>query len=862
MEDGSSPLLPKRAPVSPNHSPSGSPISIASGNNESIVQDVLPESLNLKSKSSRRVKVYLLRGEDWLDNGTGYCVGQVDSELKKPFFIVRNELDSDDIILKSFLEGSIQYQRQQETLIVWTDLAGKDLALSFQENEGCADLCDFIVRVQQENLSPMISLYYVLSTMQEVNGDGPREITELITGPITYPPPKPTKNSLDEVLESVNQGSNSQYTRSHIARFFIKEKYFQELFPIFQTAEKEKDLRTLHQLSDIIKILLVYNESNLLEELLRSEQNVQGFVGILEYDRDFPKFKACHRDYLLDESRFKSVVDIPQCPQAANSDMSIFRHDFILNYLKNVVLARNLDDQTLNILSSMIYNNQLEIINFLKDSKANSNFLPRLFALYDLNDEALLQKRRDGIKMLRQYVLVAKGHHARLHPDFYSVLVNSGLFKMVRFALRDTENNIRVVGTELLVTIIEQDVSLVNSPTIDDRVDELDPPEHEHVKETTTDDACHENSESLGLSLESEMSLAIVLGQLLLEDNNPGLKIQAYEAMKTLLCTASVSGDSPNGNDMIDDPELRTREHDPSSNAKRYFAAFYEQVAPFLFRDFIDLASDDAERCTAAEKKVRNDPILYQHLCDLISFCCREHEPSICRPFFFNNNVMKGILRILRTKLNITLKLGVMRCFKSIILLNDYPFCRHIIDNNLFKDYFDYFESVANENSLANSLCLDLLEIITRRSLGKNYRQIAMHIYNVYKPFLETQIDYVSTGRDLVQAVESHVQLLNDPTATSVDAEQEIYADNPSSPICNEEEKEPQKGSHNNIFESIQKEISGTKRPQEETREDEVFEATEESSDATSMSRKRVSLSIPEDQLLDPNRNLNQSVAI
>lgn len=862
MEEDSSVSLPNRAPVSPSHSTSESPVSLSSEISKSNVQDGFLETPNLKSKSPRRVKVYLLRGEDWLDNGTGYCMGQVDSELKKPYFIVRNELDSDDIILKSFLEGSIQYQRQQETLIVWTDLSGKDLALSFQENEGCADLCDFIARVQQGNLSPMISLYYVLSTMQEVNGDGPREITELVTGPITYPPLKPTKSSLDEVLESVNQGSNSQYTRSHISRFLIEEKYLQELFPIFQTAEKERDLRTLHQLSDIIKILLVYNESNLLEELLGSEQNVLGFVGILEYDREYPTFKACHREYLLDESKFKSVVEIPQSPQAANSDMSIFRHDFILNYLKNVVLARNLDDQALNILSSMIYNNQLEIINFLKDSKANSNLLPRLFALYDLNDEALLQKRRDGIKMLRQYVLVAKGQHSSQRPDFYSVLVKSGLFKMVKFALRDTESNTRVMGTELLVTIIEQDVSLVNSPTIDDQVDELDPPGREHSKETSTDDAYHENSESLGLNLESEMSLALVLGQLLLEDKNPGLKIQAYEAIKTLLCSASVSGDNSNGNEMMDDSELRNRESDPSSNAKRYFAAFYEQVAPFLFRDFIDLASDDAHRFTAAEKKVRSDPVLYQHLCDLISFCCREHEPSICRPFFFNNNVMKGILRILRSKLNITLKLGVMRCFKSIILLNDYPFCRHIIDNNLFKDYFDYFESVANENSLANSLCLDLLEIIIRRSLGKNYRQIAMHIYNVYKPFLETQIDYVSTGRDLVQAVESHVQLLNDPTATSVDAEQEIYADNPSSPICNEEEKEPQQGSHNNIFESIQKEISGTKRRQEETKEDEVFDATEESPDGTSVSRKRVSLSIPEDQLLDQNRNLNQSVAI
>lgn len=818
------------------------------GHNEAKTNENEPSSatevLHIQSKTPRRVKVYLLLGEDWLDNGTGYCMGQVDTESHKPYFIVRNEMDSEEVILKSFLEGSIQYQRQQETLIVWTDLTGKDLALSFQENEGCADLCEFIVKVQQENLSPMISLYYVLSTMQEVSGDGLREVTELVTGPITYPPRSLTREMLEDVLEIINQGSNSQYTRSHIARYLIEERYLEELFKIFATAERERDLPTLHLLSDIVKILLVYNELSLLEEMLGSQHNVLGFVGILEYDRDYPSFKACYREYLLDELKFKTVVEIPQPPKASSADMCIFRRDFILNYLKNVVLARSLDDQTLNTLASLTFNNQLDIIHFLKDARANNNFLQRLFALYDLSDPSLLQKRRDGLKMLHQYVLVAKGHQASQRPEFYSALVRCGLFKMVKFALRDTESNIRVVGTELLVTIIEQDVSLVNSGAMEDKVDELEPPVANEMP-NGDNEPHNESSEPIALNLVGEMSLTLVLGQLLLEDKNPGLKIQAYEAIKTLLCSASASCDPHNDEDSDHEGNDNQEEQDPSG-AQKYFEAFYEQVAPVLFKDFIDLASDDSKQFVAAERKIRGDPILYQHLCDLISFCCREHEPLICRPFFFENHVLKGILRILGTKLKITLKLGVMRCFKSIILLNDSPFCRYIIDNNLFKEYFTFFESVATENSLANSSCLDLLEIIIRRSLGENYRQLAMHIYNEYKPFLETQINYVSTGRDFVQTVESHVQLLNDPTATSVDAEQLNYADNPSSPIRKEEDTN---GSHN-MFANIQKEISGTKRSNEQTKDDNEG-GNADDAESSILSRKRVSLSISEDTLLE-----------
>lgn len=149
-----------------------------------MTQSKKEELLRLESagKTPRRVKVYLLKGEDWIDNGTGFCLGEIDKDTKVPYFLVRKEANMKEVILKSNLEGSIQYQRQQDTLIVWTDPSGSDLALSFQESEGCADLCDFIIKVQQGNYSPHISLYYVISKLPDSE-----DITELVTGPIRYP---------------------------------------------------------------------------------------------------------------------------------------------------------------------------------------------------------------------------------------------------------------------------------------------------------------------------------------------------------------------------------------------------------------------------------------------------------------------------------------------------------------------------------------------------------------------------------------------------------------------------------------------------------------------------------------------------
>ena len=378
------------------------------------------KALNNAGKTPRRVKVYLLNGDDWIDNGTGFCVGEIDDDTKLPYFLVRNETDNNNIILKSFLEGSIQYQRQQETLIVWTDSNGTDLALSFQETEGCADLCDFIIRVQQGNISPGISLYYVIPNINE--GD---DITELITGPIRYPPEIPNVENLDIVLETINQGTNAQFTRTNILEFIIENDYFTKLINVFNEAENNENANVLYNVSDIVKSLFLYNESLIIEYILSSEEKILGLVGILEYDSEYPNYKASHRNFLASQSYIK-VIPV--------ENIEIFKRDFYLNYLKDVVLARFLDDSTFNLIASLIYSNHLEIFNYIKDSE----ILEHLFSIYDnCNDEKnecnsiddddddddndddnIKMKQRDGVKMLHQYVLIAKS--LRKH-DFCTV---------------------------------------------------------------------------------------------------------------------------------------------------------------------------------------------------------------------------------------------------------------------------------------------------------------------------------------------------------------------------------------------------------------------------------------------------------
>lgn len=757
----------------------------------------------------RRVKVYLLQGEDWLDNGTGYCVGEIDSQTKHPYFLVRNELDSEDIILKLFLEGSIQYQRQQETLIVWTDLSGKDLALLFQESEGCNDLCEFIIKVQQENLSPDISLYYVIPNMLEesMNDNGGEngnvvnnDITELITGPITYPPDPKTEN-LEQIIELFNQNSNSKFTRRTVLTFIIRNDYLSKLIAVFEKLEKEtleKNLQSLYILSDIVKTLLLFNETSLIEHILQKDELIWGIISILEYDSNYPKFKAVFRDSYKQNS-FKLIIEIPQ------EYINMFKKDFHLNFFKDVVLVRFLDDATFNMLSSLIYINQVEIIEFVKEEA----FLKQLFALYETQGESevsngsndpsvtldtkgrtpqeLDDSKRNGVKMLHQYVLIAKNLQSFQKLEFFANLVKNGLFKMLSFALKDTESKIRVLGTELIVIIIEQDVSLVNSIDNEDAIDDLDPPrrsvlngeitaaassileeKHNELKrniaesndqgsEEGGDDDSYVKSKNLRLKLSDDMTLITILSNLLLEDKSPGLKIQAFEALRILLDSdiASPTGSSTASVTANEEPEQNDDFHE--INTKNYFQAFYSTVAPQLFQSLIELARNDND---FTRERVLEDILLHQQLCDLISYCAKEHEVNIARPFFLENDILLGVALMLHPNFRIVLKLSAIRCLRSIILLNDDEYTKYIVEKNLFDYFFEFLAAHKDENNLLNSTCLDVLEVLLKNCdpsscfRRKNFQILVSHIYAKHKSFLEKDLVCVSTGRDLVQIVE------------------------------------------------------------------------------------------------------------
>lgn len=123
------------------------------------------------AQTPRRVKLYRLKDDQWLDLGTGNCAGIlvegashdegawiVVSKEGSPAEGASSELLRSRVECSGFLSDEDEdepeedkvcnvgvYQKQQDTLIVWTDKATEmEMALSFATTGGCAEIWQFI----------------------------------------------------------------------------------------------------------------------------------------------------------------------------------------------------------------------------------------------------------------------------------------------------------------------------------------------------------------------------------------------------------------------------------------------------------------------------------------------------------------------------------------------------------------------------------------------------------------------------------------------------------------------------------------------------------------------------------------------
>ncbi|KIM46489.1 hypothetical protein M413DRAFT_441578 [Hebeloma cylindrosporum] len=314
----------------------------------------------------KRVKVYELVGSQWMDQGTAFCFGQFSNETNDALLIARSERNYNEVILSTAIRSNDVYQRQQETLIVWTEPDGVDYALSFQDPEGCLEVWNFIQEVQRHmntsddptNISaPLLGSDSVTTTSIIRSGHLPTPQLGIIT----------------EIERAIKTLARTQLVKERICEYIQQEDYIKSLIEVMHMAEDLESLENLHALCSLMQTILMLNDHTMYEHIL-DDDIFFGVVGMLEYDPDFPGHKANYRDFLHNIAQFHQPIPM--------RDIAIQRkihHTYRLQFLKDVVLARALDDSTFNVLNSSIIFNQIDIITHIQQDQFFLRDVVRLF---------------------------------------------------------------------------------------------------------------------------------------------------------------------------------------------------------------------------------------------------------------------------------------------------------------------------------------------------------------------------------------------------------------------------------------------------------------------------------------------------
>jgi hypothetical protein len=159
LEESGPSKLPKRivppfadivAGIAPVQSPYRVPVPMGT-----TIPPIFPYMVSL----THRCKIYELNNNEWCERGTGLCtLTSEEGPTHEARLMVRSEVTPPTQLFDKLVTRGGNIQRQSETLLVWTETTGTDMALSFQETDGCAEIWALVKLATQSKHSTLLLL--------------------------------------------------------------------------------------------------------------------------------------------------------------------------------------------------------------------------------------------------------------------------------------------------------------------------------------------------------------------------------------------------------------------------------------------------------------------------------------------------------------------------------------------------------------------------------------------------------------------------------------------------------------------------------------------------------------------------------
>ncbi|XP_065446872.1 serine/threonine-protein phosphatase 4 regulatory subunit 3B isoform X5 [Chrysemys picta bellii] len=619
------------------------------------------------SDTRRRVKVYTLNEDrQWDDRGTGHVSSTYVERLKGMSLLVRAESDG-SLLLESKINPNTAYQKQQDTLIVWSEAENYDLALSFQEKAGCDEIWEKICQVQGKDPSVEVTQDLIDESEEERFEEMP-ETSHLIDLPTCE------LNKLEEIADLVTSVLSSPIRREKLALALENEGYIKKLLQLFQVCENLENTEGLHHLYEIIRGILFLNKATLFEVMF-SDECIMDVVGCLEYDPALAQPKR-HREFLTKTAKFKEVIPI------TDSELRQKIHQtYRVQYIQDIILPTPsvFEENFLSTLTSFIFFNKVEIVSMLQEDE---KFLSEVFA--QLTDEATDDdKRRELVNFFKEFCAFSQTLQPQNRDAFFKTLAKLGILPALEIVMGMDDLQVRSAATDIFSYLVEFSPSM--------------------VREFVMQEAQQSDDDILLIN--------VVIEQMICDtDPELGGAVQLMGLLRTLI-----------------DPEnmlatANVRKCKGKTEKSEFLNFFYNHCMHVLTAPLLANTSED--KC---EKDNYQTAQLLALILELLTFCVEHHTYHI-KNYIMNKDLLRRVLVLMNSK-HTFLALCALRFMRRIIGLKDEFYNRYITKGNLFEPVINALLDNGTRYNLLNSAVIELFEFIRVEDIKSLTAHIVENFY-------------------------------------------------------------------------------------------------------------------------------------
>uniref|UniRef100_A0A674N0F6 Serine/threonine-protein phosphatase 4 regulatory subunit 3 n=1 Tax=Takifugu rubripes TaxID=31033 RepID=A0A674N0F6_TAKRU len=594
------------------------------------------------------VKVYTLNEDrQWDDRGTGHVSSGYVDRLKGTSLLVRAESDG-SLLLESKINPNTAYQKQQDTLIVWSEAENYDLALSFQEKAGCDEIWEKICQVQGKD--PSVDI-----TQDVVDESEDERLDEMSSPGLELPPCE--LNRLEDLAELVASSLPSPLRREKLALAVENEGYIRKLLDLFHVCEDLENREGLHHIYEIIKGIFLLNRTALFEVMF-SEECIMDVIGCLEFDPALPQPRR-HREFLTKTAHFKEVIPISD-PELRQKIHQTYR----VQYIQDMVLPTPsvFEENMLSTLHSFIFFNKVEIVGMLQDDE---KFLTVLFA--QLTDETTDDdKRHELVNFLKEFCAFSQTLQPQNRDAFFKTLSGMGILQALEVILGMDDVQVRAAATDIFSYLVEYNPSM--------------------VREFVMQEPQQNDDDILLINLIIEHMIC---------DTDPELggAVQLMGLLRTLV-----------------DPENMLATANKTEKTE-FLSFFYKHCMHVLSAPLLANTTEEKMQMSiiAPSDDFQTSQLLALIL-ELLTFCVEHHTYHI-KNYIINKDILRRVL-VLTASQHAFLALCALRFMRRIIGLKDEFYNRYIMRNFLFEPVIKAFLNNGSRYNLMNSAIIEMFEYV------------------------------------------------------------------------------------------------------------------------------------------------------